>query len=177
MKSLLIAASMIVLSACSASAQSGWKHLTEHDQLHDRVEDSYVISGTYLTPPRIRPASPILPAMYVVCVAGKVKQNFIDVGAVVNSDSRRLFPVQMEDNIDGKRGALMGNAVSTDGTAVYFTRDDLAKLLKSHSVIIGVDEYLGPEIVIRFNMPDPTPLLAGCSSDRMLKYYFKKKRH
>ena len=44
--------------------------------------------------------------------------------------------------------------MSTDGKAVYFIRGDLKSVLAAKQVIVGVNELAGPQVVIRFDVPD-----------------------
>jgi hypothetical protein len=71
--------------------------------------------------------------------------------------------------IDGKKTSLLGNAVSTDGQASFFTRVDLKAIQRAHLVIVGVNEYLGAEVVMQFDLPDPEEVLFKCGKNRILK--------
>jgi hypothetical protein len=152
-----------------AQAPAEWRYSRDDDALHGKVHDKLVLEGKYLTAPR-SPESGFRPALVVMCSDGKVEQNYISVGAVINSDSKSVFPVHGEIRIDDKKaGSFVGDALSRDGTGVFFTRDDLKKFLKAQRVIVGVNEYLGPQVVMQFDMPSPSPVFAVCGKDRILK--------
>jgi hypothetical protein len=152
----------------SSQAQALWQHSTAEDQLHGKTEEQFTLAGKYLTAPRVA-ANGSTPLLVVTCSYGHVTANYFSFGAVVNADSSSLFPVLMEERLDDKFGVLPGNAVSTDGTAVYFTRSDLGKILKHRLLVVGADEYLGPKIVAKFEIPDSSALFAACSSDSVLR--------
>ena len=157
----------LLFAASCAGAQSAWQFTKQDDALHGRVLDQFVLTGKYLTPPR-NAATGEAPSIVVVCSDRKVQQNYLAVGAVVNQDPRALF-IHMEARLDGKSRDIAADSVSTDGTSVFFTRADLAKVLRSHTLIIGANEYLGPQIVMQFNIPDSSQIFDACSSDRILK--------
>jgi len=169
MKPVLKAAIVLSLIASAwAQAPAGWRYTKDDDPVHGKVHDKFVLDGKYLTPPRIV-APGFSPSIVVSCSEGKVENNYIAVGAVVTLKEMGFFAGFLESRVDGKKGAIAATGESTDGTAVYFTRVDLKNILKAHQVIIGVNEYLGAEVVMQFDMPDPSQILAMCGKDRILK--------
>ncbi len=165
---------ILLLSVLSLGAQapSGWKHSTINDPLHAIVIERYELSGRYLTPPRAgdRGYSPLFT---VDCVAGKVSQSYFSFDAVIAQEAGAVFPVTMEARLDGKATKIDGEFLSTDGEAVYFSQLDLIKLLNGNLLILGVPEYLGPQMVSQFNIADPSEVFRGCASDRILKHFRK----
>jgi hypothetical protein len=154
---LKIAVGLLLIASASAQESPGWRYVKDDDPLHGKVHDKFVLDGKYLTPPRTV-AQGFVPSMVVMCSDGKVEQNYIAVGAVV-----------LESRVDGKKGAIAATGAATDGTAVFFTRVDLKNILKAHQVIVGVNEYLGAEVVMQFDMPDPLPVFTTCGRDRIVK--------
>jgi len=64
--------------------------------------------------------------------------------------------------------------LSTDGQSAFFTRIDLKGVLSARQVIVGVYEYMGTQVVMRFDIPDPAPVMEKCGEDRILKMRGKK---
>jgi hypothetical protein len=154
------------LASVMAQESPTWKHTKEDDPLHGKVHDRLVLSGKYLTPPRLV-AEGFMPSIVVSCSEGKVESNYISFGAVVVASE--IGGVHMPARIDGKGTSVGGDAISTDGQSVFFPRVYLKKILKAHQVILGVNEFLGPQVVVQFDMPDPAPIFASCGKDRILK--------
>ena len=152
-------------------ATAQWQYAKEDDSLHVKVHDRFILEGVYLTPPSI-PVG-VGPAIVVVCSAGKVEQSYFNIGAIVDhhgpSGSNGLEVVGFEARVDGKKYGIFPDNMSTDGRAVYFIRGDLKSFLGAKQVIIGANEYMGPQIVMRFDIPDPAPVMEKCGSDRILK--------
>jgi|SRR5208337_3169296 len=165
-----IAALLLGLGAVAmAQEPTSWKQSKDDDPLHGKMHDKFILSGKYLTPPRAV-SQGFEPSIVVSCYEGKVEQNYISVGAVVVKNTQTsLYPVRIEARLDDKKTSLLGDHISTDGLAVFFTRVDLRNILKAHRVILGVNEYLGPEVVMQFDMPDAAPVLDKCGKDRILK--------
>jgi len=146
-----------------------WRYMKEDDPLHEKIYDKFILDGKYLKSPRIIPESG--PSLVIVCHGGKVEQNYIVVGAVIATRNAGILgeiPSGLEARIDGKKKSLLATGVSTDGLAFYFTRLDLHDVLKGHQAIIGVSEYLGAQVVMQFDVPDPAAVLSGCAKDKML---------
>jgi len=161
----------VLAFCCTAPSQNltSWRYLKDNDPLHGKIHDKFVLDGKYLTPPpTLSPG--FAPSLVILCYEGRVEKNYLSAGAVVahNSDTG-IFPVLIEGRLDGKKSDLIGDSLSADGQAVFFTRVDLRKLLKAHQAILGVNEYLGPEVVMQFDMPDSKAVFERCGRDRILK--------
>jgi hypothetical protein len=165
----IIATALIAaISLGVAQEPSGWRYVKDDDPLHGKVHDKFVLEGKYLTPPRTV-AEGFWPSIVVLCSDGKVEQNYIAVGAVATLKPKGFYADMLESRVDGKKGLICATGASTDGTAVFFTRVDLKKLLRSHQVIVGVNEYLGAEVIMEFDMPDAAPVFQKCGQDRILR--------
>ena len=149
---------------------ANWRSVKDDDPLHNKMYDMVVLDGKYLTPPRTV-APGFVPCIVVKCSNGKVEQNYIVVGTVVTLKGRGqpIFADLLDSRVDGKKGAIAATGAATDGTGVFFTRVDLNNILKAHEVMVGVHEYLGAQVVMQFDMPDPAPVYAACGRDRILK--------
>jgi hypothetical protein len=140
--------------------------MKEDDPLHAKVHDSFTLNGVYLTPPRLSTGTP---SIVVKCMGGKVEQSYLNVHAVVVRHEG-YQPEGLEVRMDGKSdGHFLVDAISTDGEGLYFTRLDLKEMLYAKKVIVGVNEYLGPQVVMQFDIPDPSPVMEKCGEDKILK--------
>ena len=152
-------------SKTDATAQ--WQYAKKDDPLHAKMRDRFILEGVYLTPPRLQGKTP---SIVVECSDGKVEQNYFNVGAViVHRDQNQHGPLIIEGRIDGKKKDLLTTGLSTDGQSVFFTRLDLKDILAAKQVIVGAYEYMGAPVVMRFDIPDPAPVMEKCGSDRMLR--------
>jgi len=151
----------------AADTPAQWQYVKDDDPLRAKVHDRFVLEGVYLTPPRLPTQTPTI---VVECSAGKVDQNYFNVGAViVHRDQSQHGPLIIEGRIDGKKKDLLTTGLSTDGQSVFFTRLDLKDVLAAKQVIVGAYEYMGAQVVMRFDIPDPAPVMDKCGSDRMLR--------
>jgi hypothetical protein len=154
----------ILLSCQFLAAQqetSGWQHVKVDDPLHGKSYEKFILHGKYLTPPRV-PGEGFSPSVVIVCSNHKFDStgSYLAVGAVV-ADNHTLVT-----RVDGKKKIIGVAGISTDGTALYLYAFEFKKLLQAHEVIIGVDEFLGPEVVMQFEMPDPSTVYAACTKSK-----------
>ena len=154
--------------AMIAQESNGWRYTKDDDPLHGKTHDKFILEGKYVTPPHTV-GQGLAPSIIVSCSTGKVEQNYIVVGAVVTLKSKGFYADILESRIDGKKGGICATGESTDGTGVFFTRVDLRTMLRAHQVIVGVNEYLGAEVIMQFDMPDAAPVLEKCGQDRILR--------
>jgi hypothetical protein len=159
---------MILVSQANAQTAITWQHKTIDDPLHAKTIDAFVLEGKYVTPPRLVTTGQN-PVLVIRCMKGKVEQNYFNFNAVLATRTGSIFPVMMDARIDGKSTTIGADDISTDGTSAYFPRSDLKRILRARLVIVGANEYLGPEIEAQFEIPDTTAVFAACGSDRMLK--------
>lgn len=158
---------LITPTPTNCQQTAGWIHSQDNDALHGKLNEKFLLEGKYLTPPEH--AHEAAPSIVVVCSDGKVKQNYLNVGAVITMEGHSDLVAALEARIDGKKKSILYTGESTDGTSVFFTRVDLRNILRSHQVIVGINEHLGPEVVMQFDMPDPSPIFAACGKDRIVK--------
>jgi len=151
-----------------AATPSQWQYEKEDDPLHGKVHARFILEGVYLTPPHL---STKTPALVVECTGGKVDQNYFSTGAVIvhRDQSQNHGMLFLEGRIDGKKSDFLTTGLSTDGQSAFFMRIDLKGVLAAKQVIVGVYEYMGGQVVIRFDVPDPAPVMAKCGEDRMLR--------
>jgi len=148
------------------NASAEWQYVKEDDPLHAKTRDRFILEGTYLTPPRLSTNGS--PTVVVECSDGRVEHNYFSVHAVVARTHDNL-PDGFEVRVDGKSRTFFVDSISTDGQGLFFTRIDLKEMLYAKRVIVGVNEYLGPQVVMQFDIPDPSPVMEKCGADSILK--------
>lgn len=144
-----------------------WESKSTDDRLHGTEYTQFTLLGKYLTPPRLGAGHP--PAMVVRCSQGKFQNFYVAVGAVVDHQSDG-FIRNLEARFDDLKVPFWGipAEISTDGTAIFFRSGALVPILKSHLSVIGVQEFLGPQIVMEFAVPDPAEIVEACGKDKAI---------
>ena len=167
--------------ACSAQS-ANWQREDKTDPLRGISYSQYTLAGKFLTPPKV--ATSDSPVFIVKCIPGnhhksgggyingKLQDAYIVVRAVVNHSSKDVLVQYRLD--DGKMHKELWG-VGTDGTAIFPPTIELNTVLYGHflphkegtndpvhKLVMGVDEYLGAEIVMQFDMPDPTEMADAC---------------
>jgi len=159
-----------------------WQGAPQTDALRGTKYMRFVLTGKFLTPPR----QPTIadPLLIVECIPGKrlrvyggtFLDAYVSVGAVLNSvvsqDGSGVLASYRLD--DGKIKQELWSP-STDGTAAFFASVTLNTLLYGHflphkaatnpaiqKAVIAVNEYLAGEVVMQFDMPDPTEVADAC---------------
>lgn len=152
----------------AADTPAQWQYVKDDDPLHAKVHDRFILDGVYLTPPRLPTKTP---SLVVECSSGKVDQNYFSTGAVIvhRDQTQNHGLLLIEGRIDGKKSDFLTTGLSTDGQSAFFTRIDLKGVLLAKQVIVGVYEYMGAQVVMRFDIPDPAPVMEKCGADRMLR--------
>jgi hypothetical protein len=174
-KMVLAALAALLASVLGQAQEDAWRYEQHPDPLRGTVLHEFVLTGKYVNPPRTQMINN--PALVVICSNGAVRSNYFAVGAVINRrvDGGTVW-VDGEARVDGKAELFTFDNVSTDGTAAYFGRKDLKKALLGHQVIIGLNEFLGPQVVMQFDVPNPHAAMEGvCGQDRVLKDIFKNR--
>jgi hypothetical protein len=167
----------------SSTAQSPtWQREDKTDPLRGTSYSQYTLTGKFLTPPKMHTEDP--PVFIVKCIPGghrkvnggylngKLLDAYIMARTVVNHSPRGVGVQYRLD--DGKMHADSWG-VATDGTSIFLPEIELSTVLYGHfmkhkegtsdpvhKVIIGVDEYLGAEVVVQFDLPDPTEMADAC---------------
>jgi hypothetical protein len=179
-----IAIGLLLIATASAQEPAGWHHIQVDDPLHGKVHDTFALEGRYLTPPRTA-VKGFAPSIVVSCSDGKLENTYVNVGAVIvsagvptgNPLSDTSITMKnmrlIEARLDGTKVKVLSDprGVSTDHKALFLrnTGNQLKSILNAHQVIFGVDEYLGSQVVMQFDMPNPSPVVTTCSKERSLQ--------
>lgn len=176
---------LLVSFAAGLFAQTaGWVKEDRTDPLRDTKYVQFMLNGTFLTPPRTAKAD-AKPSIILQCIPGsftrghlhgKLLKGYVYVGTVIDTqmDSSGTS-VRAKYRLDDGKLQDAPWSHSTDYSSVFFGDIDLNTLLYGHfmphkentsapvkKVVIGFDEYLGGEIVMQFDMPDPTEVADTC---------------
>lgn len=143
-----------------------WKSQTLTDPNGAGTYTELRLVGTYLKPPTVVAAQPVL---VIQCAGGKIQQNFFSFGAVLSQMAAGLHPVELEAYLDNVRRPIFSDQLSEDAMSAYFSRRDLKRILNAHSLRIGAVEMNGPQMMATFTMPDPEPIYQACGQDSVLK--------
>ncbi len=179
---LMWAVSLVSLSTITNAQQIQWQREDKTDPLRGTAYAQFMLTGTFLTPPKIPPSGK--PMFIMKCKPddhhragtgweyGKLMEAYIIVHAVVNHD---IGHIAAQYRLDDSKIHKLDWRVSTDGTAIFPDRIGLNDLFYGHllqhkegtgapvhKAIISVNEYLGAEIVVQFDMPDPTEVADAC---------------
>jgi hypothetical protein len=180
---------VLLLALADSSFAQTWVKVEKTDPLRGTHYVQYSLDGVFLTPPQSAvPGSH--PTIIAQCTPGdfdhhtahgKIIKAYIYVGGVldsqVTSESGSRVKVQFRLD-DGKLQTDYWTA-STNFSALffnpYFPDGGFANMLYGHElphkqntsppikkVVLGVPEYLGGEVVIQFDMPDPTEVADAC---------------
>jgi hypothetical protein len=142
----------------------------------DPGQESYTelsLQGTYVVPPSNVAAQP---ALIVQCANGKVLGNFFSFGAVLSQHVGGLYRVELQARIDGVRRPIGVDELSPDGTAAYFSRDDLRRILWARQVEVRAVEFAGPQMQAAFSIPDSSPIYDACGREKVLKEHWVQKK-
>lgn len=164
-----------------------WVRETKVDPLRETQFELFTLGGRFLTPPR-NAKSDARPAIILRCspgsfirghAHGKFLNGYFYVGTVVDTQvtsSGTRVPAKFRLD-EGKLQDASGWSHSTDYSSIFFGDIDLNTFLYGHfmphkenttppvkKIVIGIDEYLGGEVVMQFDMPDPTEVADACGS-------------
>lgn len=158
----------------------------ERDPLQEINFQQWTLNGTFLIAPQGIPAR-ARPELVVRCQPGRHNfghtrgtfiSGYIYVGAIVGGQNDYTpgdvgFQFRLDD------GKLQSAAWqhSTDFSSVFFSSEDFNNFLFGHmlphkthtnppvkKVIVGLQQYLGGEVEMEFDMPDPTAVGNACGA-------------
>jgi hypothetical protein len=168
-----------------------WKRTEETDAFRGTHYVQFVLQGRFLTPPKAGSAQPPIivaqcqPGKRLRVFNGRFLDGFVVTGAILSSQviekdtvfGGRSLPTVIGVQFrldDGKIQSQEWNP-STDGTSAFFPEIALNTLLYGHflphkegtgapirKVVLAINEAMGSEIVIQFDMPDPSVIAEDC---------------
>lgn len=175
----IVTVALLAILSLRVSGQqaSTWVKKEESDTFSGKQYLQFSLDGRFLTPPR-NTAPDTRPTMILRCtpgsftrghIHGKLISGYIYLGAVV--DTRRSYlggaAVDVKFRLDNGKIHTTPWRPSSDYSSIFFGDTDLDTLFYGHflphkinttpavkKVVIEVDEYLGSEIVMQFDLPD-----------------------
>jgi hypothetical protein len=178
---------VIAVATVHASAQE-WQSTVKTDPLSGKSSTQYVLTGKFLTPPaRWDGSDGSLPSISLRCdptghrgrISGRFIDGFILVNAVIDLTNGKASTVQYRLN-DGKvqTAGELEVGTSTDFQALSLTSMLLSNILWGHELphkphssdqvhkfVIAVQQHLGGQIVMEFDMPDAEQVGAACETE------------
>src|ERR1700733_605867 len=171
-------------------AQEG-KRTEETDVFRGTHYVQFVLQGHFLTQPKAGGAqSPIMvaqcqPGKHLKVYNGRFLDGFVVTGAVLSSQviekntvlGGRSLPsvIGVQYRLDDGKIQSETWSPSTDGTSAFFPEVALNTMLYGHflphkegtgdpirKVVLAINETMGGEIVIQFDMPDPGVIAEDC---------------
>jgi hypothetical protein len=163
-----------------AATPSSWQREEKSDPLRKLDYSQFELEGKYLIPPKAK--SPATPKLVARCqtgdfnhghARGKFLAGYLSVDAVLDFHAGGVPVVLRLD--DGKLQETHWTQ-STNASGAFFESVEFNNLLYGHflphkagtngpvhKVIIGVPEYLGAEIQVEFDLPDPSEVAETCA--------------
>jgi hypothetical protein len=172
------------ISVLSFAQTEGWVKTEKADPLRDTKYVQFKLDGKFLSQPQ-HVKDDIAPSIILQCfpgsfarghLHGKLLKGYVYVGTVIDTEVNSSgASVRAKFRLDDGKLQEAAWSHSTDYSSVFFGDIDLNTLLYRHfmphkentsppvrKVIIGFDEYLGGEVVMQFEMPDPTEIADAC---------------
>ena len=159
-----------------------WTSIVKSDPFTDRQYTAFRLQGKFIEPPAH--GSYATPEIELRCdpkpfrrLTGKFLAGFVVVGAVLDLTNGDRSTVQFRLD-DGKQQYLLESTYSTDYEAISFDELFLDNILWGHllphkpgsggpvrKLLIGVQEHVGTQIVMQFDMPDPDVVSKACGAE------------
>jgi hypothetical protein len=169
--------------ACVFAHAQAWQTIPKSDPLTGKSETTYILTGTFLTAPQHGSGQP--PMFTLKCdpspnhsrFSGKLLNAFSVVNAVVDLKNGGNTTVRYRLD-DGKPQDANLVEYSTDFQAIHLQQLLVNNLLwghmlfhkpgkgdQVHKVIFAVQEHLGGQVVMQFDMPDAQEVGAACGTE------------
>lgn len=178
------APALVLCFALVALAQSTkWEREDKTDPLRGTSYAQFMITGKFLTPPKNAPEG--APIFVVKCLPGnrrhvsggytngKLMDAFISLRAVL--DRSRKGDVFVQYRLDDGKMHKEWWGAGTDDREIFPPEIELNTVLYGHflthkegtndpvrKLVLGVNEHRGDEIVVQFDLPDPTEMADAC---------------
>jgi hypothetical protein len=160
----------------------GWQKDEKTDALRETHYLQFSLPGRFLRPPRQPDPPP--PKLVLQCLPGehsvgnhlfangKRLASYLFVGPVLDS---HLTGLVVQYRLDGGKVETERWGISTDFSSTFFDGTTLNNLIYGHAIahkensnapvrklVIAADEFIGGEVVMQFDLPDPDPMAEAC---------------
>jgi len=157
-----------------------WQQSQKTDAVRETTYTQFTLEGKFLAPPPGGVSN--RPALVLDCIPGKEshrpKGKFVG-GNLLAGTTLKIDYVEPEEihgtsyfrkvsvryRMDNAKEEEEKWSVGTEKTSASIPKAWLKKMLRAHTVEITVDDSRGSQVAIQFDMPDPTPVEAGCDVD------------
>jgi hypothetical protein len=167
-------------TAMAPQQPSVWRQSQKTDPGGGPTNTRFTLAGKFLKPPESDVRN--RPAFVLDCVPGKEsyrhKARLLAGNLVVGTALKIVYvepaeihgtsyfqKIRVRYRLDGAKEELERWSPGTEKTSASIPGDALKKMLRAHTVEITVDDDHELPVVIQFDMPDPTPIEAGCGVD------------
>jgi len=184
MRKLLLVCTAVLTAAAVVLSQSPgtvWNKEERTDALRGTHYLQFVLTGHFLTPPRQADSPPRLvvqclpgehSAGYHIFRNGLYVASYLIVGPVLDS---QLTGLTVQYRLDDGKIQTERWGISTDFSSAFFPVATLNNLLYGHAMahtegssapvrklVVAANEFVGGEIVIQFDMPEPDSVAEAC---------------
>lgn len=160
---------------------SAWSQEEKTDALRGTHYLQFVLSGHFLTPPKQAEFPPKLVVQclpgehsvgYHIFTNGRHIASYLIVGPVLDS---QLSGLTVQYRLDDGKIQTERWSISTDFSGTFYPETTLNTLLYGHAMahkegsnapvrklVVATNEFVGGEIVMQFDMPDPDSVAEAC---------------
>ena len=171
-------------STMAAQQPSVWRQ-SQKTAAADRITYTrFTLAGKFLKSPQ--GDVPNRPAFVLDCVPGNAsnrRKGRLLAGNLLVGTKLKIVYVEPEEihgtsyypkisvryRMDNAKEELEKWSAGTEKTSASIPVGSLKKMLRAHTVEITADDDRGLPVVMQFDMPDPTPVEAGCALDDHMK--------
>ncbi|HMD84044.1 MAG TPA: hypothetical protein VKO18_05015 [Terriglobia bacterium] len=167
-------------STMAPQQPSVWRQSQKTDAVGGTAYTRFTLAGKFLKSPQ--GDVPNRPAFALDCVPGKRshrhKGRFLAGNLLVGTTLKIVYvepeeihgtsyypKVSVRYRMDNAKEQLEQWPTGTEKTSASIPVGSLKKMLRAHTVEITADDDRGLPVVMQFDMPDPTPVEAGCAVD------------
>jgi len=157
-----------------------WRQSLKTDAAGETTYTRFTLAGKFLKSPQ--GDVPNRPSFVLDCVPGKASHRrrgrFLARNLLVGITLKIVYvepeeihgtsyypKVSVRYRIDNAKEELEKWSAGTEKTSASIPAGSLKKMLRAHTVEIAADDDRGLPVVMQFDMPDPTPVEAGCAVD------------
>jgi hypothetical protein len=158
-----------------------WRQSLKTDAARGTAYDQYTLTGKFLKSPKHGDLSD-RPALVIDCNPPKETRNgkgkFESASFLVGTGLKihyvepaeihgtSYFPkVFVQYRINDGRDVKEQWSPESDKASALIPKDTIKKLLRAQTVDVSTNDDTGASIVMKFDMPDPTPVTQGCNVD------------
>ena len=175
---VLLALASLGSSTMAQQQPSVWRQSQKTDGVDGTTYTRFTLGGRFLKSPEIANH----PAFVLDCAPGfrshRAKARLLARNLLVGTTLKIVYvepeeihgtsyypKIAVRYRMDDAKEEMEEWAAGTERTSATIPVDSLKKMLRAHTVEITADDERGLPVVMQLDMPDPTPVEAGCSVD------------